>query len=198
MRAKIISIDDPGLALALSPLLDKGGVLIFPTDTVFGVGGDPYNERAVRMVRKIKCRPMGQPFSLHLSDIGAVERFARLDERTRLTLSRFLPGPYTFILSATAAAPPAVVQNGKVGVRIPDHPFFGRLLTGVGRSLFGTSVNRSGEPPALTLDEVIEQFAGKVNLIVTGEAGTSRPSSVIDLTLTPPRALRGRLPMGLR
>ncbi|MEA3356531.1 MAG: L-threonylcarbamoyladenylate synthase [Candidatus Bipolaricaulota bacterium] len=198
MRAKIISGDDPSLAGSLSSLLDKGGVLIFPTDTVFGLGGDPYSGRAVRMVRTIKCRPMGQPFSLHLSNIGAVERFARLDQRTRLDLSRFLPGPYTFILPATAAAPPAVVQSGKVGVRVPDHPFFNRLPAGVGRPLFGTSVNRSGEPPALTLDEVIEHFAGKVDLIVTGKAGTGRPSSVIDLTLTPPRALRGKLPMGLR
>jgi len=112
-------------------------------------------------------------------------------------LERFLPGPLTFLLTAREEAPRSAVAAGKIGVRVPDHSFFGTVMAGIDRPLFGTSVNRSGEPPLTRIEEMIERF-NRVDLIVEGSPGSGSPSAIIDLTVSPPRALRGDLPSDLQ
>lgn len=197
MNPLVIRDSDPRFPGVVKELLEVGGVLIFPTDTVFGIGGNPWDERALARVRAMKGRPLDQPFTLHLPTLETIERFARPDERARIILERFLPGPYTFLLQAAEQAPCSAVKEGRIGVRVPDHPFFAGVMKLVERPLFGTSVNRSGEPPLVDIDEIIERF-GDVDLIVTGRIGTGTSSAIIDLTKSPPRALRGELPEGLR
>jgi len=197
MNPIVLPDDSPDLPAALQELLETGGVMIFPTDTVYGIGGSPWDEGALGRVRRLKGRPADQPFTLHLPEVDAVERFAQLDPRTREIVEHFLPGPYTFLLSACPNAPTCAVKNGKVGVRVPAHRFFSRVMVELNRALFGTSVNRSGEPPLTDLAEIIEQFSG-VDLIVSGKVEIGTPSAVIDLTVDPPVALRGALPEGLR
>ncbi len=194
MNPLIFSDKDTELPRAVEDILELGGVLIFPTDTLYGIGGNPWDEQAIARVQRMKQRPPGQPFALLLPVIEAIERVAWLDERTRAILDRFLPGPYTFLLSASEEAPREVITEGKVGVRLPDHPFFGSVMRSVDRPLFGTSVNRSGEPPLENIDAMIEHF-GNVDLIVIATTPPSGVSSaVIDLTVDPPQALRGNLP----
>lgn len=197
MNSLILSDDNPQLPRAVKEVLEVGGILIFPTDTIYGIGGNPWDERAIALVQTLKQRPPDRPFALHLPAVEAIEQYARLDERSRPILERFLPGPYTFLLPASAHAPSAAVKDGKVGVRVPDHPFFSIVMRSLDRPLFGTSVNRSGEPPLETIEAIIERF-GTVDLIVTGKALSGRASAVIDLTVDPPRALRGKLPDALR
>lgn len=177
-------------------LLETGGILIFPSDTVYGIGGNPWDERALERVRTLKGRDPGQPFSLHLSSVEAIERFACIDARMRQQIMRLLPGPITFLLPANEMAPPSTVMEGKIGVRVPAHPFFFSVMNRLDRPLFGTSVNRVGEPPLVAVDQIIEQFSG-VDLLIEGETGGGVPSSIIDLTMDPPRALRGELPLDL-
>lgn len=188
---------DPRLLGALRELLETGGVLIFPTDTVYGLGGNPWDERAVHRVRRMKGRSAEQPFTVHLPAIEAIERVARLDRRTRRAIELVLPGPVTLLLPAVPGAPAAAVRAGKVGVRVPAHPFFQDILRATDGTLFGTSVNRSGEPPLLNLEAMIESFSG-VDLIVEADAGTGQASAVIDLTADPFRAVRGTVPEILR
>ncbi len=198
MNPLIFSDSDPQLPRAVEEVIEAGGVLIFPTDTIYGIGGNPWDEQAIARVQKMKQRPADRPFALLLSALDAMERFARLDERSRAILERFLPGPYTFLLSAAEGAPRSAVKAGKVGVRIPDHPFFGTVMRSLGRPLFGTSVNRSGEPPLESVEAIIERF-GNVDLIVEGTTAPSGiVSAIIDLTVDPPQALRGELPDTLR
>ncbi len=193
----IFSDSDPQLPRAVEEVIEVGGVLIFPTDTIYGIGGNPWDERAVAWVQRMKQRPADRPFSLLLAALDALERFARLDERTLPILERFLPGPYTFLLPAADRAPSSAVKEGKVGVRIPDHPFFDTVMRSLGRPLVGTSVNRSGEPPLVSIDAIIERF-GNVDLIVEGTTAPSGiASAIIDLTVDPPRAVRGNLPDAL-
>ena len=197
MNPLIFSDSAPQLPRVVEEVIEVGGVLIFPTDTIYGIGGNPWDERAIARVQRMKQRPADRPFAVLLPALHAVERFARLDARTLPILERFLPGPYTFLLAAADRAPSSAVKDGKIGVRIPDHPFFDTVMRSLGRPLFGTSVNRSGEPPLESIDEIIERF-GNVDLIVEGTTALSGiASAIIDLTVDPPQAVRGNLPDAL-
>jgi len=197
MNPVIFYDSDPQLPRAVKEVLEVGGVLIFPTDTIYGIGGNPWDEQAVARVQRMKRRPADRPFALLLSALDAMERFACLDARTLPILERFLPGPYTFLLPAADRAPSSAVKDGKVGVRVPDHPFFSIVMRSLGRPLFGTSVNRSDEPPLENIDAIIERF-GNVDLIVEGTTPPSGMSSaIIDVTVDPPQAVRGNLPDAL-
>ena len=197
MNPIVLPDDSPELLAALRDILEIGGGVIFPTETVYGIGGDPWDEGALGRVRRMKGRSEDQPFTLHLPSVTAVERFGLLDRRTRDIVEHFLPGPYTFLLPALPAAPASAVKDGKVGIRVPAHRFFSTVMARLDRALFGTSVNRSGAPPLVDLSEIIERFSG-VDLIVSGAIESGIPSAVIDLTVDPPVALRGELPEGLR
>ena len=193
---QVIKEPDVQVYDAVRSLLEAGGALIFPTDTVYGIGGSPWDERALVLVRRLKGREKSQPFTLHLPSVEAIERFALLNTEMRQVLGAFLPGPITFILPAREDAPPASVLEGKVGIRVPSNPFFQSVMLRLDRPLFGTSVNRSGEAPLASIDMMIEQFS-VVDLLIEGETETGVPSAIVDLTSNPPRALRGELPEGL-
>jgi len=198
MIPQLIRSDDPKITDAIRDALAAGGVIVFPTDTVYGIGGNAWDDRAVAKARRLKHRAAEQPFALHLAAIDRIEPFARLDSRERRWIERLLPGAYTLLLVADVA-PPCSVKDGKVGVRVPDHPFFSRAMAEVGVPLFGSSVNRSGEPPLIGIDEMIEQFP-EVDLVVEDAVGRAESrerkpaSAILDLTADPPVALRGAVP----
>ena len=197
MNVQLLRLNDPDLPRTIEELLELGGVFVFPTDTVFGLGGNPWDERTVARVRRLKGRSPDQPFTLHLPNVVTISRFAEVSSRTRPILERYLPGPYTFLLPSLPGVPPAVEKAGKIGIRVPNHRFFSALLSTLDRALFGTSVNRSGEPPLSTVEQIVERFT-EVDLIVADSGTIGRPSSIIDLTVDPPQTLRGAPPEGLR
>ncbi len=196
MMPRVLPHDDPETLSAVDAALETGKTIVFPTDTIYGIGGNPWDERSLERVRALKGRPVDRPFALLLPTRRAVERFAALDGRLRDLVERLLPGPYTLLLPGACGAPPSSVAGGKVGVRVPAHPFFERTLARLDRPLFGTSVNRHGEPPLADIDAIIDRFTS-VDLIVTGPTGVS-PSAILDLTERPPRIVRGELPQRLR
>jgi tRNA threonylcarbamoyl adenosine modification protein (Sua5/YciO/YrdC/YwlC family) len=197
MNVNILPLNDPGLPRTIEELLELGGVLVFPTDTVVGLGGNPWDEKTVARVRRLKGRTPDQPFTLHLPTVAMIAQFATTSSRTQSILERYLPGPYTFLLPSIPGIPPAVEKEGKIGIRVPNHRFFSSLMATLDRPLFGTSVNRSGEPPLSAIEQIVERFP-EIDLIVTDTGKIGRPSSIVDLTSDPPRALRGVLPEGLR
>jgi L-threonylcarbamoyladenylate synthase len=196
MMPRVLPHDDPEILSAVDEAVETGKTIVFPTDTIYGIGGNPWDERSLERVRALKDRPAGQPFALLLPTRTSIERHASLDERLRDLIARLLPGPYTVLLPAAARAPSSSVREGKIGVRVPAHPFFQRTLARLDRPLFGTSVNRHGEPPFADIDAIIDRFAA-VDLIITGPTGM-RPSTILDLTEAPARVLRGELPGSLR
>jgi L-threonylcarbamoyladenylate synthase len=174
-------------------------LLIFPTDTIYGLGCNAFHEEAIQRVYELKGRPPERPLSVHLGSVAEIERYAVISGRQWALIKRLLPGPYTVVLEASENAPPACISpEGKIGLRVPASRSFQMISEAAGRPLVGTSVNRSGEPPLTDVDEIIVQFGDDVDLIIaTDEPMSHASSAVIDLTAEPPRALRGELPQEL-
>ena len=195
MIPRVIAHDHSDVPRLIEAALETGQTFIFPTDTIYGIGGNPWDEGVLNRVRSLKGRPPDRPFTLHLPTVENIDRFAQVDDRARLIVDRFLPGPYTFLLPASASAPPSAVMDNVVGIRVPDHPLFRSVLAELARPLFGTSVNQSGERPLSGIDEIIERFSG-VDLIIVGPIGGDE-STILDVTVDPPRLVRGARPAGL-
>lgn len=173
-------------------LLRDGGVVAFPTDTVYGVGVDPFQPEAVRKLYRIKGRPEDKPIAILVGSIEDVARVAQTPSRTFSRLAdRFWPGGLTLIVE-TRELPPEITAGGStVGVRMPDHPLTLELLRGFGGPIATTSANRSGENPATSAEEVGAQLGDRVNLIVDGgDTITKVASTVLDLSVSPPKILR--------
>ena len=193
MNPHVVRFDDSNLPDLIAECLETGKTIVFPTDTVYGIGGNPWDERTLARIRRLKRRPEGEPFTLHLPTVEGIEKFARLNDRLRREVRRLLPGAYTLLLPAREGAPPSAVKEGRVGIRVPDHPFFSEVIARLDRPLFGTSVNRTGEDPINDVAEIIERFS-KVDLIITGPVEGS-PSAIVDATVDPPRIVgRGSTP----
>ncbi len=195
MIPRVLPADDPRIPRLLLAALETGQTFIFPTDTVYGIGGNPWDGGALESVWRLKDRDPTRPFTLHLPSVDSIARFARPSESARDAIGRLLPGPYTLLLPAAPGAPPSATIDGVVGVRVPDHPFFLSTLAKLDRAIFGTSVNRAGEPPLRDIDQIIDRF-GVVDLILVGRTGEAE-STILDLTVEPPRLVRGTQPQGL-
>ena len=188
MIPTVLSYDHPETAAAVDMALETGRTIIFPTDTVYGIGGNPWDERTLAHVRRLKEREPNQPFTLHLCQVSHIATFAQCTPDVLRMIHQLLPGPYTLLLPAGLDAPPSTVLEGKIGIRVPDHPFFGSILK---RPVFGTSVNRHNAPPLNDVAEIIESFT-EVDLIVTGNIAAVS-STILDLTEKPFRRIRGTL-----
>src|SRR5512137_1797545 len=191
MTPTVLRDDDPRAPTAILEALESGLVVVFPTDTIYGIGGNPWDDAVVAKVRALKGRGTDQPFTLHVASVAELDRYAVIPDRLRPTVNGLLPGPYTLVLTARREAPPCSVLAGTVGARVPRHRFFASVLP-AGRALFGTSVNAHGEAPLREVDAMIDRFPS-VDLVIVG-AVSGAPSDILDLTAVPPRALRGRLP----
>jgi len=195
MIPRVRQVDDPELPGFVLEALETGLTLVFPTETVYGIGGNPWDETVLERVREAKGRSPESPFTLHLPSIASIDRYAHPSPAARRAIDRLLPGPYTLLLPASESAPRSAVLGETVGVRVPNHPFFLDTVAQLDRPLFGTSVNRSGEPPLCRIDEIIDRF-GWVDLIVEGVTG-GEASTILDLTVDPPKLVLGALPQGL-
>jgi L-threonylcarbamoyladenylate synthase len=178
-----------------------GELIIFPTDTIYGLGCHAFNSHALQKIYALKGRDPQRPLSTHLQSLAEIARYCEpLTAQQNQWVRQLLPGPYTVILQASKNAPAASVNpEGKVGLRVPQSASFRCVTQAANVPLVGTSINRSGEPALLDIDKIIEAFGALVDLIiVTEEAMSNESSSVIDLTETKPRVVRGTLPASLR
>jgi len=196
MMPTVLAFDQSDAAEALNQALETGQTIIFPTDTVYGIGGNPWDTRTLDRVRLLKERPADQPFTLHVPTLESIASFADVGPRRRPVVERLLPGPYTLLLPAIDGSPPSAVLDGRIGIRVPDHPFFHGALARLNRPIFGTSVNRHGDPPLGDIVEIIDRFSA-VDLIVTGPVGRG-PSAILDLTADTVRIVRGEVPEDVR
>lgn len=174
-------------------ILKDGGIVAFPTDTVYGLGACVSLPRAVERVYQVKGRPSNMPLPLLLADKSQIEEVAEaVPPIARLLAEKFLPGGLTMVLFKSKAVPDTVTGGGKtVAIRIPAHPVPLALARGVGTPIVGTSANLSGKPSALTAEEVYAQLDGKVDLIIDGgRCPGGRESTIVDLTGKTPLVLR--------
>jgi L-threonylcarbamoyladenylate synthase len=198
MSAELIKVKDrlsPAEAGLIAEVISRGSLIVFPTETVYGLGCAAENDEAIARLYRLKQRERGKPLALHLGLVEELFRYAIVGERERRWIERLLPGPYTLILGASQQAPPVAVRAGKVGIRVPASEAFQQIAAAAGQPLGGTSANRSGESAVVAPPEAIERFSNVVELIITvDEPISGQSSAVFDLTEDPPRALRGELP----
>jgi L-threonylcarbamoyladenylate synthase len=191
MKTKILAINDPEALATAIDLLTSGGMVAFPTDTVYGLGALAFDEQAVSKISDIKGREAGKAIPVLISDIGQLSRVAAgVSSNCEKLARRFWPGPLTIILPRHTSIPDAVTQLSTVGVRIPNFAPTLELLKLTG-PLAVTSANMSGQGSSSTAHGVLAQLDGKIPLILDGGVTPGgMPSTVVDCSQTEPIIVR--------
>ncbi len=176
-------------------VLRAGGVIIYPTDTVYSFGCDIKNNKALQKVARLKnIKPEKANFSLVFYDLSQLSEYSRqVDNPTYKVLKRSLPGPYTFILHASNTIPKIFQSNKKtVGIRIPDNNIPRAIANALGNPIIATSVHDEDEIIDYTTDPelIFEKYKNLVDLVVDGGMGDNSASTIIDLTNDVPEVLR--------
>ena len=167
-------------------------MVAFPTDTVYGVGADPFQPEAVRKLYQIKGRPIDKPIPILVGSVDDVQRVAQnLPTIFGQLAEHFWPGELTLIVEAKALPAEVTAGGHTVGVRMPDHPLALALLQRYGGAIATTSANKSDEPPATSAAEVRAELGELVGVILDGgQTATRVASTVLDLSVLPPVILR--------
>jgi len=178
--------------LEASKVVRKGGLVVYPTDTVYGLGCDPFNVRAVERVFKVKGERKEKPLPILASSIKFIEKIAYMNERARKIAERYWPGPLTLVVPKKAVFPSVVTCGlASVGVRIPNHTVAIQLISLCNGLLVGTSANKAGERSPKTAREAYKQLGEQVDIVLDGgPASLGQESSIVDLTSRKPRMLR--------
>jgi L-threonylcarbamoyladenylate synthase len=197
LETKIITLSpanpDPEAIRLASGILRSGGLVAFPTETVYGLGADAFNGPAVKKVFEVKGRPADNPLIVH---IAAYDQLATLtDELPRagkLLSESFWPGPLTLVVNGSNRLPDIVTAGlDTVAIRMPDNPVTLELIRGLGSPIVGPSANISGGPSPTTAQHVYDDLNGKIDLILdAGPARIGVESTVVDVTSQPPLILR--------
>jgi tRNA threonylcarbamoyl adenosine modification protein (Sua5/YciO/YrdC/YwlC family) len=163
-------------------VLKSGGIIIYPTDTVYGMGCDLFNKRGIERIYEIQRRDRRQPLSFICSDLKDISQYARVSDNAYKIMRRLLPGPYTFILEASRAVPKIILPKRQTtGIRVPSNAICMALVAEMGAPIISTSVkDEDGE--LLSDPRIIEEFFGRrVDMIIDGGIIAATPSSVISL-----------------
>ena len=173
-------------------ILEKGGVIAFPTDTVYGLGADAFNSMAVERIYEIKNRPKDQQLPLLIADTSILTAMAgEIPGIAWFLAERFWPGGLTLVLPKADYLPAYLAPGHSIAVRVPDHPICLTLIQHLGNPVIGTSANISGQPAALTADEVGQQLGGKIDFIIDGgKCPGGKESTVVDVSSQEPVILR--------
>ncbi|MDO8730846.1 MAG: L-threonylcarbamoyladenylate synthase [Candidatus Omnitrophota bacterium] len=187
-RTRVLKVDpanpDPDLIREAAVLLRRGGLVAFPTETVYGLGANLLDPQAVQELYQVKQRPFEKQATLHIADFKQVE--AEQVEITPLAwdlMRRFWPGPMTLVLPR--------LDGSTIGFRMPGHPVALALLKEAAVPVVAPSANLTGQPPALTAEQVLKVFENQIDAVLDGGPAVSGISStVVDLSAQPPRILR--------
>ena len=172
-------------------ILRRGGVIAYPTDTLYGIGCDIMNKKAIAKVYQIKQWPKNKPFSFICSSLKNISQYAKVSNYAYKTMKRLLPGPYTFILDGSNQVPKMMLTKRKTaGIRVPDNPICQALIETLGNPIISTT---AATPDGELLNEpwlIDEHFGKQLDLIIDGGPVIGEPSSVISLIDDDPRVLR--------
>jgi len=181
-------------------ILGKGGIVAFPTDTVYGLGADAFSNEATERIYKTKQRPRYLPLPILLADVSQIPAVAgSVSEIAQLLMKHFWPGGLTLVLPKAASFPDSInAGSSKVAIRVPNHVVPLTIIRRLGIPIIGTSANISDRASAVTAQEVEQQLGGEVDLIVDGgRCPGGLESTVVDVTGETPVVLRqGIIPEG--
>ncbi len=197
MRTRVITVDaaspDPTLVAEAAAVLRGGGLVAFPTETVYGLGAHALDARAVERIFEAKGRPASDPLIVHVADSGDLDQLVRVVPAAARDLARrFWPGPLTLVLPKQSRVPAAVTAGlDTVAVRLPSHPVARALLLAAGVPIAAPSANLFSRPSPTSAAHVLEDLDGRIDVVVDGGSTTvGVESTVLDLTSDPPAVLR--------
>jgi len=190
-KPDILNVDHPDAIKQAVTLIKSGGLIAFPTDTVYGIGVSAFQADAVERIFLVKGRSTLKAVPILLGDAEIAEQITPpLSPSVMKLMDKFWPGPLTLVLPMLPSLPKILSPTPTIGLRVPDHHFTQTLLRETG-PLAATSANRSGEPSALTADEVHSQLGSRVDLILDGGRSPGEiASTVLDCTGIKPVVLR--------
>jgi L-threonylcarbamoyladenylate synthase len=198
-RTRRLSADDAGVREAAATL-QAGGLVAFPTETVYGLGANALDAAAVAGIFRAKDRPASDPLIVHLADPTNLELVARISERGAALAARFWPGPLTLVLPRRDVLPASVTAGrDTVAVRVPSHPLAHAVIAAAGVPVAAPSANLFGRPSPTRAEHVLEDLDGRIDAILDGGPATiGVESTIVDLAQAEPRLLRpGGLPSEL-
>ena len=170
-----------------------GGVVAYPTETVYGLGALAFHEAALEQIYGLKQRQRHKPLSILIEGRDELEGLVQtIPAKARALMARFWPGPLTLLFLAAAHLPSVLTgRGGKLGVRVSSHPLARELVRAVGAPITATSANRAGAPSCRTGEEVLSQLGGRLKFILDGGLTPgSEGSTIADVTVEPPKILR--------
>ena len=180
---------------ATSKVLNSGGIIVYPTDTIYGIGGNAFDEEVIERVMKIKNRDREKPLLVFVKDIKSARRIACIDSKVEKILENIWPGPVTVVLRKKDIVPYSLTGNQEtIAVRIPDNEFVLKLLEHVDFPIIATSANISGEKNLFNTEEILQKFNDgkeKPDLFInSGNIENTLASIIVDLTTTTPKIIR--------
>lgn len=179
------------LILRVKEVLERGGIISYPTDTTYGIGCSIFSKRGIERIYQLKRREKKKPFSFICADLSEVARYAKVSNFAFKTMKRLLPGPYTFVMDAASTVPDLLITRQKtVGIRIPDNRICLEIVRSLEHPIVTTSANRSGEEPIGDPQLIIDEMGNDLDLIIDGGILPADVSSVVSLIGDRPEVLR--------
>ncbi|HDP70510.1 MAG TPA: threonylcarbamoyl-AMP synthase [Actinobacteria bacterium] len=197
MKAKIVKVDkenpEPHVIERAAAILKAGGLVVFPTETVYGLGADAFNSKAVEKIFKVKGRAFNKPLSICISDVGSLNCLVKDPPNfTKEIIGEFWPGPLTLIFKKSDVVPMEVTcGKDTVGIRFPKNKIALSIISFCKNPVALTSTNISGAASLVQVEQVLNYIGEKIDLVLDGgktEIGTE--STILDLTVTPPVIIR--------
>lgn len=182
-----INPDNPQQRLIrkVAQVLDQGGLIIYPTDTFYGIGCDLFNKRSIQRIYQLKRRPLKKPFSFVCANLKDISLYAQVSNYAYRIMKRLLPGPYTFILEGTRLVPKLMLTKRRtVGIRVPKNKICLDIVASLARPIISTSVHL--DDPSLIHDT----YSSLVEMVIDGGVISYEPSTVVSLIDDTPEVIR--------
>jgi tRNA threonylcarbamoyl adenosine modification protein (Sua5/YciO/YrdC/YwlC family) len=192
-RIIAINPDNPQgrLLKTVAEILEKGGVIAYPTDTQYGLGCDLLQKKAIERIYRLKQRNVKFPFSVICADLTHIAEYAMVSNFAYRTLKRLLPGPFTFVLPGSRHMPKiTLTKRHECGIRVPGHPIALGLVEALGRPLINATARLADGPSPIGAQEVAELFPGGLDAVVDGGPVPGQPSTVVSLVDDDPVVIR--------
>ncbi len=187
---QILTPDSRGIKRA-AEILRRGGLVAFPTETVYGLGCDAFNESAVRRVFEVKRRPPSKPLIIGVADRDEVYELAEVNSVGEKLMKLFFPGPLTLVFRKKDVIPDVVTGGSeKVAVRMPDHEIPLKLIETLRKPVVVPSANITGRPSPTDYTHVVEDLGDRIDAVITGECRVGIESTIVDVTVSPAKILR--------
>ena len=173
-------------------ILEKGGIIVYPTETAYGLGCDSFNIQAIKKIFEIKTRPSDQPLSVIVDSLEMIEKIAFMQENAKLLIEKFYPGPLVIALKKKSLIPDVLNKN-RIAFRISNNEFVQNIVRKLGKPIVSTSANQTGYKSPYSIDAVLETITEKdVDLIFdAGLLEKNKPSTIIDFVMqSPPQIIR--------